>query len=198
MNQKQPLTFERSGPLPPVDTTPPAIILNPIRTSTDKAVFELELVRSLETGGFRTTRHRKEVFDVVAGSYDHPTADEIFVRAKKRMPEISFATVYNCLSVLVQCGLVRQVTLDRSPTRFCPNMREHCHFFCEQCGQVTDIELPSRGTIDQVPLPNGFRVATFDISLRGVCPNCGHAKDSKARKPHSGKRPLTSEAHRQR
>ena len=135
---------------------------------------------------------------MVAGSYDHPTADEIFVRARKRMPEISFATVYNCLSVLVQCGLVRQVTLDRSPTRFCPNMREHCHFFCEQCGQVTDIELPSRGTIDQVPLPNGFRVATFDISLRGVCPKCGHAKDPKARKPHSGKRPLTSEAHRQR
>ena len=159
--------------LPPVDTNQPAIILNPIRTSTDKALFELELERSLETSGFRTTRQRKEVFDVVAGSYDHPTADEIFVRAKKRMPEISFATVYNCLSVLVQCGLVRQVTLDRSPTRFCPNMREHCHFFCEQCGQVTDIELPSRGTIDQVPLPNGFRVATFDISLRGVCPKCG-------------------------
>jgi Fur family peroxide stress response transcriptional regulator len=93
--------------------------------------------------------------------------------AKKRMPEISFATVYNCLSVLVRCGLVRQVTLDRSPTRFCPNMREHCHFFCEDCGEVTDIELPSRSTLGKVPLPRGFEVATFDLSLRGVCPRCG-------------------------
>ena len=124
-------------------------------------------------GGFRTTRQRKEVFEVVAGSYDHPTADEVFARAKKRMPEISFATVYNCLGVLVQCGLVRQVTLDRSPTRFCPNMREHCHFFCEDCGEVTDIDLPARSTLGKVPLPRGFEVATFDLSLRGVCPRCG-------------------------
>lgn len=89
------------------------------------------------------------------------------------MPEISFATVYNCLSVLVRCGLVRQVTLDRSPTRFCPNMREHCHFFCDQCGEVTDIDLPSKSTLGYVPLPHGFEVATFDLSLRGVCPKCG-------------------------
>src|SRR5690242_17558407 len=82
--------------------------------------FSESLEHSLEAGGFRMTRQRGEVFEVVAGSYDHPTADEIFARARKRMPEISFATVYNCLSVLVQCGLVRQVTLDRSPTRFCP------------------------------------------------------------------------------
>lgn len=128
---------------------------------------------SLEAGGFRTTKQRKEVFEVVADSHDHPTADEIFERAKRRMPEISFATVYNCLSVLVQCGLVRQVTLDRSPTRFCPNMREHCHFFCEDCGEVTDIELPARTAIGNVALPNGFEVSTFDISLRGVCPKCG-------------------------
>jgi Fe2+ or Zn2+ uptake regulation protein len=127
---------------------------------------------SLETSGFRLTRQRQEVFGVVAESHDHPTADEIFVRAKRKVPEISFATVYNCLSVLVECGLVRQVTLDRSPTRFCPNMRDHCHFFCDECGQVTDIDLPSRETLSFVPLPGGFEVDTFDISLRGVCPKC--------------------------
>jgi Fur family peroxide stress response transcriptional regulator len=131
------------------------------------------LEHSLEAGGFRTTRQRKEVFEVVADSHDHPTADEIFDRARKRMPEISFATVYNCLSVLVRCGLVRQVTLDRSPTRFCPNMREHCHFFCDYCGEVTDIDLPACSTISHVQLPRGFEVATFNLSLRGVCPKCG-------------------------
>ena len=148
------------------------------------------LEQSLEVGGLRCTRQRREVFEVVAGSYDHPTADEIFDRAKKKMPEISFATVYNCLSVLVRCGLVRQVTLDRSPTRFCPNMREHCHFFCEDCGEVTDIELPARSTLGKVPLPNGFEVATFDLSLRGVCPKCGReaAKSPQRHREHRGRR----------
>jgi Fe2+ or Zn2+ uptake regulation protein len=112
------------------------------------------------------------VFDVVAESHDHPTADDIFERVKRKMPEISFATVYNCLSVLVRCGLLRQVTLDRSPTRFCPNMREHGHFFCERCGEVTDIAVPQRSALAGVDLPPGFEIASFDISMRGVCPTC--------------------------
>ncbi len=101
-------------------------------TAPEHTEFRERLEQSLESAGFRFTRQRQEVFEVVADSHDHPSADEIFDRVKERMPEISFATVYNCLSVLVRCGLLRQVTLDRSPTRFCPNMREHCHFFCEQ------------------------------------------------------------------
>jgi Fur family peroxide stress response transcriptional regulator len=139
----------------------------------ESSPFKTTLEKSLEHGGFRFTRQRQEVFEVVADSHDHPTADEIFERAKRRIPEISFATVYNCLSVLVECGLVRQVTLDRSPTRFCPNMRDHCHFFCEECGEVSDLELPSKAAFSSVVLPQGFEVASFDVSLRGVCPRCG-------------------------
>ena len=33
------------------------------------------------------------------------------------MPTISMATVYNCLETLVTCGLVKQVNIEREPTR---------------------------------------------------------------------------------
>jgi uncharacterized protein (TIGR01777 family) len=141
-------------------------------TALEHTAFRDRLEHSLESAGFRFTRQRREVFDVVAESHDHPTADDIFERVKRKMPEISFATVYNCLSVLVRCGLLRQVTLDRSPTRFCPNMREHGHFFCERCGEVTDIAVPQRSALAGVDLPPGFEIASFDISMRGVCPTC--------------------------
>ena len=38
---------------------------------------------------------------------DHPTAEEVFMRAKHDLPEISLATVYNCLTALVKCGKMR-------------------------------------------------------------------------------------------
>ena len=57
------------------------------------------------------------------------------------MPEISHATVYNCLDALVKCGLVRQVQLERGATRFCPNMEEHCHYSCDACGEVFDVRV---------------------------------------------------------
>jgi Fur family peroxide stress response transcriptional regulator len=134
------------------------------------------LESKLATSGLRNTRQRQKVFEVVADSHDHPTAEDIFERTKARMPEISFATVYNCLSVLVQCGLVKEVTLDRAPTRFCPNMKEHCHFFCDNCGRVTDIPLPSLGKVPKVPLPVGFTVSSCDMSLRGTCSECQENK----------------------
>ena len=121
------------------------------------------------------TRQRQEGFEAVVHSHDHPTAEEIFQRARERMPEISFATVYNCLSVLVQCGLVRQVVLDRSPARFCPNMRDHCHFLCEVCGQVSDIDLHP-GAEPPLPLPSGFQLHHYDLALRGLCPVCSGTK----------------------
>ena len=88
------------------------------------------------------------------------------------MPEISMATVYNCLDALVQCGLIRHVNLDRSATRFCPNMKEHCHFYCDECGGIYDIDLPANGQRAGLKVPEGFKVKQFDVSIRGLCRDC--------------------------
>lgn len=104
---------------------------------------------------------------------DHPTATEVFIRVKQRMPSISLATVYNCLETLTQAGLVRQVNLDRAPSRYCPNLKEHAHFHCESCGEISDVNLaPGAGVHGAVELPEGFVVHKVDLSLRGLCPNC--------------------------
>src|SRR5262252_5381608 len=89
-----------------------------------------QLSQRLTTSGFRFTPQRQHVYDVLLKKRDHPTAEEVFIRAKREMPEISMATVYNCLDALVKSGLARQVTVGRGATRFCPNMEEHCHYYC--------------------------------------------------------------------
>src|ERR1700679_2607045 len=88
-----------------------------------------DLNQRLGVSGFRFTPQRQRVYDVLWNKRDHPTAEEVFIRAKQGMPDISMATVYNCLDALVKSGLARQVTLERGATRFCPNMEEHCHYY---------------------------------------------------------------------
>jgi len=129
------------------------------------------LTERLNTGGFRFTPQRQQVYDVLLQKRDHPTAEEVFIRAKRRMPEISHATVYNCLDALVKCGLARQVTLDRGATRFCPNMHEHCHFYCDACDTVYDVDLPAKPQ-PGVQLPKGFKVERYEIAIHGLCPDC--------------------------
>ncbi|MCX6894496.1 MAG: Fur family transcriptional regulator [Verrucomicrobia bacterium] len=131
---------------------------------------EARLNERLGAGGFRFTPQRQRVYDVLLQKRDHPTAEEVFIRAKRAMPEISHATVYNCLDALVQSGLARQVTLERGATRFCPNMEEHCHYYCDACGEVFDVALT--GDSPLLPRPKGFKIARYDIAVHGVCADC--------------------------
>src|ERR1041384_1134228 len=125
----------------------------------------------LATSGFRFTPQREHVYDVLLTERDHPTAEQVFLRAKKGMPDISMATVYNCLDALVKSRLAKQVNLDGGAMRFCPNMQEHCHFYCESCGGIYDIDLTRARP--EVPMPRGFKATHYEVSIRGFCPECG-------------------------
>lgn len=130
------------------------------------------LQESLEKGGLRITPQREQVYRVLLGKKDHPTAEEVFIRAKKGMPDISMATVYNCLDALVNCGLVRQVNQDREATRFCSNMQPHHHFYCDDCGGAHDIDRLDETAEPPVPMPRGFKPSRYEVTIHGLCPEC--------------------------
>jgi Fur family transcriptional regulator, peroxide stress response regulator len=140
-------------------------------TSLEKKLSS-EAIERLEARGFRFTPQREQVYHVLLGERDHPTAEQVFMRAKKSMPEISMATVYNCLDFLVKCNLVKQVNLDRTAMRYCPNMHEHCHFHCDQCGGVFDIDFSAEDCDKGLKLPKGFHATGYDVSVHGECPRC--------------------------
>ena len=144
--------------------------MNPAAENKDRQ----QLSERLSASGFRFTPQRRCVYDVLLQKRDHPTADEVFIRAKRAMPEISHATVYNCLDALVECGLARQVQLQRGATRFCPNMEEHCHYYCDECGAVFDVALPADSTV--VPRPKGFKIDHYEIAVHGLCADCARKK----------------------
>ena len=126
------------------------------------------LCEKLKACDVRPTPQREVVLKVILEKRDHPTADEIFARVKGMMPSISLATVYNCLETLVRGGLVRQVNLERAPTRYCPNLHEHAHFHDEATGKIHDVDLPAdlMARLHEV-LPAGFDARSIDLTFRG-------------------------------
>lgn len=133
-------------------------------------------------GDLRLTRQRREVYDVLLEQRDHPTATELFIRVKERVPSISLATVYNCLETLAGAGLVKQVNLDRAPSRYCPNLDDHGHFHCTGCGSVADIDFKEGAPHGRLRLPRGSVVTQIDVAIKGLCPECA----ANARKKKSG------------
>lgn len=124
-------------------------------------------------GGLRMTRKRQEVYECLLEQRDHPTATDVFLRVKPKLPSISLATVYSCLEALVAHGLVRQVNFEREPSRFCPNLEQHGHFHDRASGAIHDVRFkPGVSLADVLDLPKGTVVEDIEINLRG---RLGHA-----------------------
>jgi Fur family peroxide stress response transcriptional regulator len=84
------------------------------------------------------------------------------------MPTISMATVYNCLETLVSCGLVKQVNIEREPTRYCPNLAPHAHFHCRDTGRVYDVPVPEGMMKDLAKvLPGEYSADSVELVFRG-------------------------------
>ena len=130
------------------------------------------LNNALEGSGQRATKQREHIFALLLEKRDHPTADEVYARARADMPTSSLATVYNCLETLVETKLIRQVNFEREPTRYCPNLTQHAHFYCRESGEIVDIELSDQ-LVDELMkvLPKGFSAQHIDIAYDGKC-NC--------------------------
>lgn len=125
-----------------------------------------------EISGLRMTRQRQEVYRVLMHDRDHPTANDVFMRVKDHLPNISLATVYNCLEALVQHDIVRQVNFERGPSRYCSNLSEHGHFHDAATGVIHDVHFkPGVNLADVLDLPPGAIVNNVEITLRGKIAN---------------------------
>ncbi len=122
----------------------------------------------LQVPGLRMTKQRKLVYRTLMETCDHPTAADLFEQIKSSEDSMSLATVYNCLEALVEHGAIRQVNIDRAPTRYCQNSAEHGHFHDQQTGTIHDIHLkPGVKLSDFLDLPETAEISSLEITIKG-------------------------------
>jgi len=119
------------------------------------------------------TKQRKAVLEVIREAEDHLTANEVFESARRLLPGISFATVYNSLRFLKEQGMIGEVRFGNDAARYDRTLERHDHAICNVCGKLIDLALPIPDEI----LKKGERLSKFkaesiEIVLRGMCPDC--------------------------
>jgi len=121
----------------------------------------------------RETRQLATVYEVVRAAQDHPTADEVHARVRRRLPRISLGTVYRNLQKLAAQQRVRVVRLPHRAARFDGMLGEHDHFLCERCGAVIDLMRSAATPPDCAALDRaGFVVHAHALTFYGVCAAC--------------------------
>jgi Fe2+/Zn2+ uptake regulation proteins len=119
------------------------------------------------------TRQREVVLQVIQQADRHLTANEVFDEAKRLLPTISFATVYNSLRFLKDAGHIAEIQFGNGASRFDRKTTRHDHAICTKCGKLVDIDLEMPAELVQMAAEfSKFKPESLELTLRGVCPEC--------------------------
>jgi len=142
------------------------------------------IARLFARHNLRHTRQREAVYLALESSDTQPSADELQVLVRLRLPSISLATVYNTLDILVRKGLARRVTpanLTASATvasaaaRFDANPAARVQLTDEH-GRIRDlppdldqrlIDSISADVLDAIEKRMGVRIDSVRVELAG-------------------------------
>lgn len=123
--------------------------------------------------GYRRTAQRELILDVVRDEADHLTAGEIFERVRQRDPRVAYGTVYRTLHMLVEHGLVAEITFADQASRYDARVDRHDHVYCTTCGAIADVEVPIALIARHVAAERtGYEVTNHSTVFSGFCPAC--------------------------
>jgi Fe2+ or Zn2+ uptake regulation protein len=143
------------------------VIITDARTTHGSGQFE----------SCRLSRQGRAILDVLVGADDHPTAEQVLARARRRLPHVSLGTVYRNLDKLISCGQAIRVPGGDDRMHFDARTGQHCHARCMVCGRVVDVELEvGKKMTEQAQDQTGFRVSGANLVFEGLCPECAQKK----------------------
>jgi Fur family transcriptional regulator, peroxide stress response regulator len=143
------------------------------RTPMTGADADLVLREALEASGQRFTEQRAAVYRFLRGSFEHPTADEVFTAVRGEIADISLATVYKALETLVTCGLAAKLSYGDDSARYDARTDDHYHSRCLGCGMVRDVPGSVPTAVPSLQVGDGFRVEGYRVEVVGYCRHCG-------------------------
>jgi Fe2+ or Zn2+ uptake regulation protein len=138
------------------------------------------LNRRIREKGYRLTRQRQIVLEELAKVDFHPRADQIYQMVRRRIPNISFGTIYRNLKTLQELGLLAELQYGSKSARFDANIGAHQHFVCLQCDKIIDVD-EDFGLDMEIPglKRMGYQVEGYRLQLLGHCPSCRKKTDKK-------------------
>jgi len=125
----------------------------------------------------RYTSGRRAIIELLI-SAGHPVSIEDIA---EQLPSVPRSSAYRHLTNLHAAGLIRRVTASDEYTRFelAEDLTEHHHhLLCLNCGEVTDVTLPTgleqqvTSAIGKLADAEGFQAHSHQLDVLGLCAAC--------------------------
>ena len=133
------------------------------------------LKETLQKEGLRYTRQRQEIWNELRSSHEHRDAEEIFFTLRKHGLNISRATVYRTIDVLVKNKLIDKLDIGDGRARFEYNDKylHHDHLVCTRCGKIVEFyDNEIENLQNKIARQNNFKLLDNSHQLFGICTEC--------------------------
>jgi Fur family ferric uptake transcriptional regulator len=140
-----------------------------------KSLIKERLTEYLEKKGLRKTRERYAVLDEIFSLNKHFDIESLFDYMKSKNHQISRATLYNTINLLVESKLIVKHNYDNNTAIFEKNneQSEHHHIICNQCGKIIEFSNSKIDSIcSSISEKLNFSVQYHLLYLYGTCNEC--------------------------
>lgn len=148
-----------------------------------RSAEEIRFEAFLRGKKLKLTGERLVILASIFRRESHFDAETLHAELRSDGGDISRATVYRTLDLLVQSGLVRKNSLGASHANYeaARGDEHHDHLICLNCNKVVEFyrsdleELQERICVDQ-----GFKLVHHSLQIFGLCPDCKDKADEGA------------------
>lgn len=136
----------------------------------------------LKKKGLKITSQRMLVAEKIFSIQTHFTADSLLDDLKDRKDEISKATIYRILGIMVEANLITEHNFgqDFKYYEHISENQHHDHIICVECNRIVEfINENIEKLQEDVAKEHGFTIKGHELNIFATCnkkPNCEHFK----------------------
>jgi len=142
-----------------------------------------ELYKQFKSNGYRITKARGKILDILSRSSKHMSVDDISMAIRSKGGSVGITTIYRAVDSLAKAGVVRKMSLTDGRTHYeVIDERisgHHHHLICRNCLRVMDY---SNFVDDEIRLlkklekivakVHKFKIDDHQLSFTGLCRHC--------------------------
>ncbi|MDY0267801.1 Fur family transcriptional regulator [Trichloromonas sp.] len=129
----------------------------------------------LSERGLKWTSQREVILDAFLRCDSHPSTEDLYLKLRKKHPNIGYATVYRTLKLFSECGIAASRDFGDGQTRYesTSEAEHHDHLICKDCGAIVEFEDPRIEALqEEIARQHGYVLLTHRHEIFGRCPAC--------------------------
>ncbi|SEA54516.1 ferric uptake regulator, Fur family [Desulfuromusa kysingii] len=125
--------------------------------------------------GLKNTNQRMMILEDFLNSKSHYSTEDLYLKLRKKHPQIGYATVHRTLKLFAECGIAIEVDFGDGQMRYEPSHvdQHHDHLVCTNCGLIVEFTNPQIEQLQQeVAAKFNFKIERHRHELYGLCSKC--------------------------